>query len=68
MSTRNISWDKGGRCVGLITLPPSFLKSGSLNLLETSGPAKACIGFALPLNGGYIKKCIIISFEKFQRR
>jgi len=24
MSTRNISWgDKGGRCVGLKTLPPS---------------------------------------------
>jgi len=22
MSTRNISWDKGGRCVGLTTLPP----------------------------------------------
>jgi hypothetical protein len=23
MSTRNISWGKGGRCVGLTTLPPS---------------------------------------------
>jgi hypothetical protein len=37
MSTRNIYWGKGGRCVGLTTLPPScaiVLKSGSLNLLE----------------------------------
>jgi hypothetical protein len=23
MSTRNISWGKGGRCIGLTTLPPS---------------------------------------------
>jgi len=23
MSTRDIFWDKGGRCVGLTTLPPS---------------------------------------------
>ena len=23
MSTRNISWSKDGRCVGLTTLPPS---------------------------------------------
>jgi len=42
---------KGGRCVGL-TLPPScasVLKSGSLNLLEPSGPVQACNGIALPL-------------------
>jgi len=52
MITRNISWGgKGGRCIGLTTLPPScvpiFLKSGSLNLLEPSGPAQACNGIAL---------------------
>jgi len=44
---------KGGRCVGLITLPPScptVLKSGSLNLLEPSGPVQACNGIALPLH------------------
>jgi hypothetical protein len=29
---------KGGRCVGLTTLPPSCLEHGSLNLLEPSGP------------------------------
>jgi hypothetical protein len=48
-----MSWGKGGRCVGLTTLPPSCadcLKiSGSLNLLEPSGPVKACNGIALPL-------------------
>jgi hypothetical protein len=53
MSTRNIFGGRGsGRCVGLTTLPPSwavFLKSGSLNLLEPSGPVQACIGIALPL-------------------
>jgi hypothetical protein len=28
---------------------PIFLKSGSLDLLEPSGPVKACSGIALPL-------------------
>ena len=44
MSTRNISWvGKGGRCVRLTTLPlhvPNVMKSGSLNLLEASGPVQ----------------------------
>ena len=31
------------------------LKSGSLNLLEPSGPVQACIGIALPLP---LPKCI----------
>ena len=48
ISTRNISWGgKGGRCVGLkpYHLHVSIvLKSGSLNLLETSGPVQACNG------------------------
>jgi len=29
---------------------PIVLKSGSLNLLEPSGPVQACNGIALPLN------------------
>jgi len=53
MSTRNISWGgKGGRCIGLTTLPfhvPIVLSSGSLNRLEPSGPVQACNGIALPL-------------------
>jgi len=51
MSTRNISWGKGGRCVGLSTLPLHVLivlKSGSLNLLEPSGSVQAWNGIVLP--------------------
>jgi len=49
MSTRSISWGKGGRCVRLTTLPPScavVMKSGNLNLLEPSGPLQAYNGTA----------------------
>ena len=56
MSTRDISWGKGGRCVRLTTLPPSFavvMKSGNLNFLETSGPLQACNRTALPLPSPY---------------
>jgi len=44
--------DKGGRCLGLTTLPPSCadcFKSGNLKRLETSGPVQACNGIASPL-------------------
>ena len=50
MNTRNISWGKGGLCLGLTTLPlyvPIVLKSGNLNLLEPSGPVHVCSGFAV---------------------
>jgi len=52
MSSKNISWGGGGkgyRCVDLTTLPPScaVLKSGSLSLLEPSGPVQVCNGIAL---------------------
>jgi hypothetical protein len=39
---------KGGRCVGLTTLPPSCadcLKFGSLNFLEPSGPVQGLLYF-----------------------
>ena len=52
MSTRCISWGKGGRCVRLTTLPPSsavVMKSGNLNFLQPAGPLQACNGTALPL-------------------
>jgi hypothetical protein len=51
MSTRCISWGKGGRCVRLTTLLPScavVMKSGNLNCLEPSGPLQACNETALP--------------------
>jgi len=41
-----------GQCVGLTNLPiscaPSVLKSGSLNLLDPSGPIQASTATALP--------------------
>ena len=44
---------KGGQCVRLTTLPPSWavvMKSGNLNFLEPSGPIQACNGTALPFS------------------
>jgi len=50
MSTRCISWGKGGRCVRLTNLQPScavVMKSGNLNFLQPSGPLQTCNGTAL---------------------
>jgi hypothetical protein len=50
-SARNISWGKGDRCIGLIPYHlhvTTVWKSGSLSLLEPSGPVQACNGIALP--------------------
>ena len=59
MSTRNLSWEgKGGRWVGLTTLPPSCAKC--LEILKpqppgtTSCPVQACDGIALPFNARHI--------------
>jgi len=53
VGTRNISWGgKGGRCVGLTTLPPSCadcVEIWELRPLEPSGPVQACNGIVLPL-------------------
>ena len=52
MSTRSISWGKGGRYVRLTTLPPScavVMKFGNLIFLEPSGPLQACNGTAFCL-------------------
>ena len=52
MSTGNISW--GVRAAGAYDLEhyhlhmSTAIKSGSLNLLEPSGPVQACNGIALP--------------------
>ena len=51
MSTRSISWGKGGRCIRLTTLPPScaiVMKSGNLNFLEPSGSLQAWSRTDLP--------------------
>jgi len=61
MSTNNISW--GVKVVGAYGWQPYHLhvqivlKSGSLNLLEPSGPVQACNGIALPLR---LLLCFII--------
>ena len=54
MSTRNISWNV--KAAGAWGWPyhlqvPIVWKSGSLNLLEPSGPVQVCNGIALPLLG-----------------
>jgi len=68
MSTRSISWGKGGRCVRLTTLPPScavVTKSRSLNFLEPSGPVQTCNGTALPFRGIHLKdKCQGILYQQ----
>jgi hypothetical protein len=52
MSTRNISWGvkaASAQCRQPYHLHvPIVLKSGSLNLLELSGPVQACNGIASP--------------------
>jgi len=53
MSARNISW--GAKAAGAYGWQPyhlhvpNVLKSGSLNLLEPSGPVQDCNGIDLPL-------------------
>ena len=57
MSTRIFPGGKGGRCVRLTTLPPSYAvvtKSGNRNFLEPSGPPRACNGTALPLPFAFV--------------
>ena len=45
MSTRNISWGgKGGRCVGLTTLPPSCVDCLEIWELQPPGTLRACLG------------------------
>jgi len=58
MSTRNIflgvkAASALGRQPNQIHVP-TVLKSGSLNLLEPSGPVQACNGIALPFTSSFI--------------
>jgi len=43
-STRDISWDKGGRCIGLTTLPPSGAECLQIWELQPPGILWACPG------------------------
>jgi hypothetical protein len=49
MNTRNILWGKGGRRVGLTTLPPSCADCPEKWEPQPPGTLRACPGFALPL-------------------
>jgi hypothetical protein len=51
---------KGGRCHLHLSI---VLKSGSLNLLEPSGPVKACNGIALPLPQFFVKLPHFMTFR-----
>jgi hypothetical protein len=42
MSTRNISWGKGGQCVGLTTLPPSC--ADCLEIWKPQGLSRPVMG------------------------
>jgi hypothetical protein len=45
MSTRNISWGgKGGRCIGLTTLPPACADFLEIWELQPPGTLRACPG------------------------
>ena len=67
MSARNISWGVKAACAygwQPYHLPvPIVLKSGSLKLLEPSGPVQACIGITLPLC--FLKSLRLIFFSSF---
>jgi hypothetical protein len=43
-NTRNISWGKGGRCVGLTTLPPQCVECLKIWETQTPGTLRACQG------------------------
>ena len=44
MSTRNISWGKDGRCVGLTSLPPSCVECLDIWEPQPLGTLRACPG------------------------
>jgi len=44
MSTRNISWGKGGRCIRLTTLPPSCADCLEIWEPQPPGTLRACSG------------------------
>jgi hypothetical protein len=55
MSTRNISWGKGGWYVGLTTLPPSCANCLKTWEPQPPGTLRACNGIALPfLKVGFV--------------
>jgi hypothetical protein len=66
MSTRCISWGKGGRCIRLTSLPSScavVMKSGNINFLEPCGPLQAgkgtdCFAFTFYFTSALSAVCV----------
>jgi hypothetical protein len=44
MSTGNISWGKGGRCVGLTALPPLYTECLEISETQPPGALRTCTG------------------------
>jgi len=62
---RNISWGKGGRSLGLTTLPPSCadcLEIWKPQPLEPSGPVQAYNWIDLPLQCVYTRISLTLSY------
>jgi hypothetical protein len=55
MSTRNILWGKGGRCVGLTTSPPSCADCPEIWEPQTPGTLRACPGLQWDCFTFYLK-------------
>jgi len=71
MSSRNISWGGGGlKAAGVYSCQPyhlrvpTVMKSGSLKLLEPSGPVQACNGITWPLLIHLFQKVVVLGHNK----
>jgi hypothetical protein len=49
MSARNISWSKGGRCLGLTNFPHSCVDCLEIGECQLPGDVRVCPGIALPI-------------------
>ena len=58
ISTRNMSWGKGGQCIGLTTLPPS--RADCLQIVGAS-TSRSRKGFSRPVEGQLCNCCNIDS-------
>src|SRR5215510_5311847 len=64
MSTRNISWGKGGRCVGLTTLPASCADCLEIWEPQTPGTLRACPGLQWNFFSVYLYRYKVFGTEQ----
>ena len=70
INTRNISWGeggKGGRCVGLTTLPPSCADCFEIWEPQLPGTLRDCLGIDLPLYAIYKRGHLPHSIARAER-